>query len=175
LSRHLLIVANGFRAVGLLLGIPSLLVCLWLTVLKIDLARPKPDPSAQSGSDINLGRDGIVGVVGVVATVIVKPLEFIGKGVDWVAGILDIVAAALTVAGACLFLTGRGLVLHATWARIAASLGLAAHFVSGDDCCATRCSLRLDPHRRIDLYALGADPKILTSGVRPTESTSCKC
>jgi hypothetical protein len=123
LSRHLLIVANGFRAVGLLLGIPSLLVCLCLTAVKIDLARSKPDPSAQSGSDINLRRDGIVGVVGVVATAIVKPLEFVGKGVDLVAGILDIVAAALTLAGACLFFTGRGLVLHATWARIAAGLG----------------------------------------------------
>jgi hypothetical protein len=123
LSRHLLIVANGFRTVGLLLGIPSLLVCLWLTALKIDLARPKPDPSAQSGSDINLKRDGIVGVIGIVATAIVKTLEFAGKGVGWVAGILDIVAGALTLAGASLFLTGRGLILHATWARIVAGLG----------------------------------------------------
>jgi len=108
--------------VGLLLGIPSLLVCLLLTAFKIDIARSKPDPSAESGSDINLKRDGIVGVVGVVATVIVKPLEFVGEGIDWIAGILDIVAAALTMAGACLFFTGRGLVLHATWARIAAGL-----------------------------------------------------
>jgi hypothetical protein len=122
LSRHLRIVANGFRAVGLLLGIPSLLVCLCLTALKIDLARSKPVPSAQSGSDVNLKRDGIVGVVEVVATVIVKSLELVGKGVDWIAGILAIVAAALTLAGASLFLTGRGLVLHAAWARIAAGL-----------------------------------------------------
>jgi hypothetical protein len=122
LTRHLVIVGNGFRTVGLLLGIPSLLVCLCLTAVKIDLARSKPDPSAQSGSDVNLKRDGIVGVVGAVATVIVKTLEFIGKGVDWVLGILDIVAAALTLAGACLFFTGRGLVMHATWARIAAGL-----------------------------------------------------
>jgi hypothetical protein len=124
LSRHLLIVANGFRAVGLLLGIPSLLVCLVLTAVKIDYARSKPDPSAQSGSDINLKRDGVVGaVVGVAAIVIVKPLEFVGKFVGWAAGILDIVAAALTLAGVCLFFTGRGLAMHTTWARIAAGLG----------------------------------------------------
>jgi hypothetical protein len=123
LNRHLLIVANGFRAVGLLVGIPSLVVCLWLTAFKIDLARAKPDPSAQSGSDTSIARDGIVGVIGVVATVIVKPLEFIGKTVEWFAGIFDIIAAVLTVAAACLFFTGRGLILHATWARIAAGLG----------------------------------------------------
>ena len=106
---------------GLLLGIPSLLVCLLLTAFKVDVARYKPDPSA---SDINLKRDGIVGVVsGTLATVIVRPLEFFGKFAGWVAGILDIVAAALTVAGVCLFFTGRGLALHATWARIAAGLG----------------------------------------------------
>jgi hypothetical protein len=112
LNRHLLIVANGFRAVGLLLGIPSLVVCLWLTAFKIDLARSKPDPSAQSGYDINLKRDGIVGVIEVVATVIVTPLELIGKAVDWLAGVFDILAAALTVAAACLFFTGRGLIQH---------------------------------------------------------------
>jgi hypothetical protein len=122
LDRHLLIVANGFRGVGLLLGIPSLVVCLSLTALKIDLARSRPDPSAQSGSDINIQRDGIVGAVAAVATVIVKPLEFIGKTVEWFAGIFDILAAALTVAAACLFFAGRGLILHATWARIAAGL-----------------------------------------------------
>jgi hypothetical protein len=47
---------------------------------------------------------------------------FIGKGLEWVAGIVDIVAGVVTVVGAVLFFTGRGLVMHATWARIAAGL-----------------------------------------------------
>ena len=106
---------------GLLLGIPSLLVFLVLTAFKIDVARYKPDPSA---TDINLKRDGVVGAVsGVAAIVIVRPIEFVGKFLGWAAGILDIVAAALTLAGVCLFFTGRGLAMHATWARIMAGLG----------------------------------------------------
>src|SRR5579862_7162372 len=118
-SLHLLIVANGFRVVGLVLGIPALLLCLWLTA---DLARSKPDPSTQSGSDVDLQRDGIVGVVGVVAKVIFTPLGLIGQALEFVARIIDILAAMLAVAGACLFFTGRGLVLHAAWARILAGL-----------------------------------------------------
>lgn len=98
-------------------------MCLWLTALKFDVPRSKPDPSAQSGNDINLGRDGIVGVVGAVATAIVKPLEMFGKLADWIVDMLDILAVALTIAGAGLFFTGRGLVLHAAWARIIAGFG----------------------------------------------------
>jgi len=117
------IVANGFRAVGLLLGIPSLLVFLWLTALKLELFWSKPDKAAQSGSEaINIGRDGIVGVVVALGTVIGKGFEFAGNAAGWVAGVLLVVAAALTLAGACLFFTGRGLILHAAWARIAAGM-----------------------------------------------------
>ncbi|HYL72562.1 MAG TPA: hypothetical protein VEU96_00065 [Bryobacteraceae bacterium] len=120
MSRHLLIVANGFRAVGLLLGIPSLVVCVWLTATKIELARAKTDASAQSSPDINIKRDGIVGVVSAVATVFAMPLWLFSKVADWIADLADILAAVLTLVSAFLFFTGRGLVLHATWARIAA-------------------------------------------------------
>jgi len=108
--------------VGLLLGIPSLLVCVSLTALKLDLYLAKPGPSAQSGSEVNLGRDGIVGIIVAAGTVIGKGFEFFGNALGWISGIFGIVAAAFAVVGACLFLTGRGLVLHATWARIAAGL-----------------------------------------------------
>jgi hypothetical protein len=120
--RHLLIVANGFRAMGLILGVPSLLVFLSLTTLKIELALSKPNPSTQNQPPIDIGREGIVGVIRGVATIIVTPLELIVKGLDWVAGVVDIIAAVVAVVGACLFFTGRGLALHATWARIFAGL-----------------------------------------------------
>jgi hypothetical protein len=123
LSRHLLIVGNAFRAVGFLLGIPSLLACLWLTALRLDLASLKPDRSVQSGSEaVNIGRDGIFGILAAGSAVIGKGFEVFGNVVGWFAGILDIVAAALTLTGVGLFFTGRGLVLHAVWARIAAGV-----------------------------------------------------
>jgi hypothetical protein len=122
LSRHLLIVANGFRGVGLLLGIPSLVVCLWLTATKIELARAKADASTQSSPDINIKRDGIVGVVSAVATVFAIPLWLFAKLADWIADLVDILAAVFTLVSVSLFFTGRGLVLHATWARITAIL-----------------------------------------------------
>jgi hypothetical protein len=123
LNRHVLIVANAFRAAGFLLGIPSLLVCLWLTALKLELAWLSPDKSVHSGGNaVNIGRDGIVGIVVGLGTVVGRGFEFFGNAVGWIAGILDVAAAALTLAGACLFFTGRGLVLHSAWARIAAGV-----------------------------------------------------
>jgi hypothetical protein len=117
-SRHLLIVANAFRAVGCLLGIPSLLAFLFLTALKLDLARLKADMSVESGSEgVN---NGIFGMIAAGAAVVAKGFGLIGGAVGWVAGILDIAAAVLTLVGVCVFFTGRGLVLHAAWARIAA-------------------------------------------------------
>ena len=123
LNRHLLIVANAFRVVGFLVGIPSLLICLWLTALKFQLFWLKPDKSIQtSGEAINIGRDGIVGIIVAGATVIGKGFELANSAAGWIAGILDIAAAILALAGACLFFTGRGLVLHAAWARIIAGV-----------------------------------------------------
>jgi hypothetical protein len=123
LDRHLLIVANGFRVVGFVLGIPSLLVCLWLTWGLIELAwlKPKPDPSG--GQAINIGRDGIVAIVTAIATGMGKAFEFAGDAAAFAMRMVDVGAVALTVVGACLFLTGRGLILHAAWARIAAGVG----------------------------------------------------
>jgi hypothetical protein len=48
---------------------------------------------------------------------------------DWVTDLLDVVAFALTLAGTCLFCTGHGLVLHATWARVLAGLGATGSLV----------------------------------------------
>jgi hypothetical protein len=121
LNRQLVTVAIAFRAVGILLGIPSLFACLWLTALKLDLAAIKPDKSGQSDWDaINIGRDGILGVIAAIFTPIFKGFELFGNLLGWFAGVLDIVAAALTLAAVCLFFTGRGLAQHSEWARIAA-------------------------------------------------------
>jgi hypothetical protein len=123
LDRHLLIVANGFRVAGFLLGIPSLLVCLWLTWGLIELAWLKPDKAALSGSQsIDIGRDGIVGIAVALATGVGKAFEFAGGATAFVMRMLDITAAALAVLGACLFFTGRGLFLHAAWARMIAGV-----------------------------------------------------
>jgi hypothetical protein len=106
----------------MILGIPSLLVCVGLTAFKIDMGRSKPDPSAQSRGDVDLEGEGIVGLVHTVVAGIVTSLGFIAKGLDWAAGVLAIVAGALALSGASLFFTGRGLLLHQTWARVVASL-----------------------------------------------------
>jgi len=130
LDRHLLIVANGFRALGFLLGVPSLLACLWITWVLIDFASLKPDKSAQTSEEaINIGRDGIVGLIVAGAKVGVKGLELVGKASAWALRLIDVAAAALTLTGACLFFTGRGLVLHAAWARIIAGLAASGIFL----------------------------------------------
>lgn len=123
MDRHLLIVANGFRVIGFLLGIPSLLVCLWLTWGLIELAwlKPRPDPSGSQA--INVRRDGIIGIVVGLATGMGKAFEFAGDVAAFAMRMVDVGAVALTAVGACLFLTGRGLMLHAAWARIAGGIG----------------------------------------------------
>jgi hypothetical protein len=118
-----MIVANGFRVVGFLLGVPSLLVCLWLTWGLIELAWLKPKADLSGGQAINVGRDGIVGIVVALATGMGKAFEFAGDAAAFAMRIADVAAVALTVAGACLFFIGRGLLLHAGWARIAAGVG----------------------------------------------------
>jgi hypothetical protein len=124
LDRNLLIVANGFRIVGSLLGIPSLPFCLWLTWGLIDIASVKPDKASLNSSDTtSIGRDGIIALVAGFAKGMGKAFEFATEATTFAMRILDVAAAALTLVGACLFLTGRGLIVHAAWARIVAGVG----------------------------------------------------
>ena len=98
-----------------------MLLCLWLTWGLIELAWLKPDKAALSGSQaINIGRDGIIGIAVALATGVGKAFEFVGGATTFVMRMLDIAAATLAVVGAVLFFTGRGLFLHAVWARLVA-------------------------------------------------------
>jgi O-antigen ligase len=103
-----------------LLGVPSLLLCLWLIPFWYQEARLKPAEGTKES--INIQRDGIVGLVVAGATVAAKGFQLVSGAAVWLMGILSAAAAALTVAGALFFFTGRGLLLQAAWARILAGL-----------------------------------------------------
>jgi hypothetical protein len=128
LDRHLLIVANTFRIAGCVLGLPSLLVCLWLTAIWIQTTFLMPKISEAGTPDINIQRDGIVGLLVLGGTMVGKAFQFAASAFTWIAGVVDIAAFALALIGAALFFTGRGLVGHATWARILAGVAAFAIF-----------------------------------------------
>ena len=127
MGRHLLIVANGFRAVGLLLAVPSLLVCLWITWILIQIAlmktgKPAADSEALNMTAADISKYGLIGLLMLGAKAAVKSMELVSGLALWALRAIDVVAAILTLIGASSFLTGRGLILHAAWARIAAGL-----------------------------------------------------
>jgi hypothetical protein len=120
LNRHLLIVANGFRAAGFLIGLPSLLLCLYAGWIWIDVGVRAPDKVVTSPVDIQ--RQGLVGLLIAGANVIGKGFELFVRASRLVLILISIVAVALTLVGASLFLLGRGLFHHALWARIVAEI-----------------------------------------------------
>ena len=118
MDRHLSIVANGFRAAGWLVGIPSVAALLFMIWVLISLRNPTPpDPQYT-----DIGKYGLVGLLQSGACGLGKVFQFFGGLSRWVAGVLAGVSVLLMLFSAALFYTGRGLHHHATWARITGGL-----------------------------------------------------
>jgi hypothetical protein len=119
MDRHSWIVADGFRFAGCALGLPSTVALIYLVWARVGL-QSRPPPGADGATDI-----AAYGLVGLLLT----GVNFAGKLLGPLGSVLVMLVDMLTVASliavafsAALFLTGRGLGNHSTWARIAGSL-----------------------------------------------------
>jgi hypothetical protein len=127
MNPNLLIVALGFRLTGLLLGISAILVLVDLSTTALMLHRlPPPDTTAP----LSVGTYGLIGLLNNGARVVGKGVyAFLSGPAYWIVVLLAVAALIALLFAALLYLTGRGIGHHATWARVVAilmSLGLTA-------------------------------------------------
>jgi hypothetical protein len=116
---NLLIVATGFRVAGWVLGVPSLVSLLGLGIGSFSLFQSPPiDPS----QDLDIKTYGLIALLARGAEYLGKTLEFLTGMVAWVVAILLILSLVTLLFAVVLYVTGRGIGNHATWARILAIL-----------------------------------------------------
>jgi len=126
LDRHLSVVANGFRAAGCILGIPSIAAFVFVCWVWYSIQVTPPDPRFTS-----VQKYGIVGILESGAYGLGKVFQFFGGLSRWVAGLLALITMVTTLISVALFYTGRGLAYHAGWARVVGIiLALGLMFVS---------------------------------------------
>jgi hypothetical protein len=115
--RHLLIVASLFRASGILVAVAALVALGDLAETALVMRKtPPPDTSAP----LAIGTYGLVGLISNAA-------RGLGHVLHALAGLASVLLVVLAVAsvlalafGVLLYLTGRGIIHHASWARISA-------------------------------------------------------
>jgi hypothetical protein len=117
--RHVKIVANGFRATGLLLGAVSL-VSLFMFGGSLFLVGRQPPPPPSHPLDIQTY--GLVGLLQNGAIGLGHALNFLGTLGLWLGVLIAVVSLVVLVVASLLFFIGRGVAAHAGWARIAAGL-----------------------------------------------------
>ncbi len=111
------IVANFFRAVGLLLGSGAIVLLVMFGGSLFDLNRPPPDPS----HPLSVQTYGIVGLIQNGAIGLSKMLGFLGEVGLWVGVLMTVVSVVLLIVAIILFVTGSGVAAHAGWARVVAA------------------------------------------------------
>jgi hypothetical protein len=118
---HLRIVAGEFRIAGLLLGIPSVAAFAYLLYSIIDL-RSVPAPPPDHSSYLDIEKYGLVGLLnnGIkgVGAVVGKPLEVAAQMAMRLMEIAAVASFAAALFAVLLYVIGRGIAHHATWARI---------------------------------------------------------
>lgn len=117
--RHVEIVANGFRATGLLLGLLSL-VLLFLFGGSLFLAARQPSPPPSHPLDIHTY--GIVGLLQNGAIGLGQGLNFLATLGLWLGVLVAVVSLLVLLFALLLFLVGRGVADRAGWARVVAAL-----------------------------------------------------
>ena len=115
MSGHLPIVALELRIAAWLLGAPSFLSTLGLTVGAFFL-RQRPDADISHNLDVKTY--GLVGLLENGARGVARILEFLLGAAAWVVTALAFACLAFTLIAATLYLIARGIQQHATWARI---------------------------------------------------------
>lgn len=119
MSSHLSIVALELRVAGWLLGAPAMLSALSLTVGAFVL---RPGPAVDLSHNLDIKTYGLVGLLENGMRGVAKTLEFLTGAAAWAFAALAVVSLAVLLVAAILYLTGRGIDHHATWARIVAIL-----------------------------------------------------
>jgi hypothetical protein len=119
LNGHLPIVALGLRIAGWIVGAPSLLATLYLG-WGVFVLRQAPPTDASAPLDIKT--HGLVALLEYGVRGLVKMFELFAGAATWILAALTIAALTSTLAGVMLYLAGRGIAHHATWARILAIL-----------------------------------------------------
>ena len=114
MPEHRLIVAQGFRVAGWVIGLPSALAAIGLGVGAAVLGARPAAPSQM----LNVGDYGLVGLLSNAATGLVGVLSFLGGVAAWVMGVLAVAALLAALFAALLYAVGRGLRVSAGWARV---------------------------------------------------------
>jgi hypothetical protein len=112
---HVRIVANGFRALGVALAIPALVLLFMFGGSLFSLAHP---PAVEPTHPLDLGKYGIVALVQYGAIGAAKIFQIFGVIGMWAGVFMAILSIVVLVFALVLFLTGRGIAAHGRWARI---------------------------------------------------------
>ncbi len=113
---HVRIVANGFRVLGLTLGIPAVAL---LFTFGGSLFALHHQPASDPSHPLDINKYGIVGLLQNGAIGLGKGLEFLSGVGLWAATIMAVLALVVFLLAGILFLTGRGIAARRRWARIA--------------------------------------------------------
>jgi hypothetical protein len=136
--RHLLIVATAFRVGGILIAVAALVTLGDLAETALVMRKsPPPDTSAP----LDFGTYGLVGLISNAA----RGASHVMHALAGLASVLLVVLAVASVLalafGVLLYLTGRGIIHLASWARISA-IAMSAGLVLAS--CAIMAVMRRD-------------------------------
>jgi hypothetical protein len=118
MNRHLLIVAGGFYVAASAIALPALPGFLYFGLGAVRLRMLTPAPSTAASTS----PDAMIGMIEMFARILGSLFRFAGAAGQWMmTALAALFFLALLVAGT-LFFTGRGLQVHAGWARVLATL-----------------------------------------------------
>lgn len=115
MTKHLSILANLLRLIGAAVTLPALGVLAYSCWFLLS-SQPHTAPA---GTD---AQDGLVWLMTLGARAVGSVFDLANQATRWLAEIVSTVALSVSLFGAGLFFTGRGLLRHATWARILAGV-----------------------------------------------------
>ncbi|THD71259.1 hypothetical protein [Phenylobacterium sp.] len=116
---HRRIVGVGFQVLGGVLGVPSLVCAVGLSINALAL-RHLAAPHATHFYDI--GTYGLAGMIANGGRLVDKGLGFLAGAAGWISVLLAAGLFAVTVYSALLFAVGRGISRRADWARIVGAI-----------------------------------------------------
>jgi hypothetical protein len=119
LNGHLPIVALGLRIAGWIIGAPSFLLTLYLGG---GLFGFRQAPPTDVSAPLDIKTYGLIALLDNGARGIARMFEFFAGAATWILTALTLVSLTSTLVGVILYLAGRGVAHHATWARIFAIL-----------------------------------------------------
>jgi hypothetical protein len=148
-DRHLAVVSLCFRIAGFVLAVPSVA----MLVFGIWLWASTPPHATPDVRYTNVQTYGLIGMLQGGASLLGKAMNSLGAASRFFAEILITLAVFVMALSTSVFLTGRGLVHHAGWARISGFL--LAGLVLAGSILAPRTAILLIPASIYVLWVLG--------------------